>query len=416
MIIENSVLWTGISAYASRANTNMYLIGRYKKDLFLVHSVLNFKFKSVLKMSFREKLRPRLARIQDFHKDSQKSYDIEANLRSWGLIGHTAIQREDTRTTKVMKFVRKKIFWHRFRLVILWLLTVKLFYSCYLKNDDPMVPILGDVSGYMGVPKLEMGLMMALWTLPGPLVIFEFIKYKNTKRMQSWVKIYDMFSSKLMEGFSHNPIQKTIIDNQIRRKFRNRIRQTKGLFWFFVLGAGTCGGGSMVFTLLARWPEEYRYSIWAYLWSFISVFWIYFNQKSIKSCLIIFNQICYYITLRFQRFDTNLNHLYYNWNKYNETNHRRLLALLRDHDNITDLTLNCNKFWSLFIITNTSIKIPLLLLSIHVSIFYDISFLGRFVALFMTASIFLYTTLIYYSASQVEYTVSQIDIKQKHER
>ena len=354
-------------------------------------------------------MRRRLEKInamKTFQNSSQKSFNIEANLRSWGLIGHTAIQRQDSGSARILSFVRKKILWHRFKLLILWLFIIKLFYSCSLSNVDSLVYYLGDVSGFMGIPKIEMGLMMALWTLPGPIIISEFIKYKNTRRMQSWVRIYDMFNKNIIEGFNHNSFSKNIIDNQIRRKFRKRILQTKSLFRFFVYGGVISGGGSIVWTLLNSWPQEFRQSFLAYLWSLVSLLWIYYNQKSIKSCLIIFNQICYYITLRFRKFDTNLNHLLLNWDKYNESNIKRLWALLQEHNSISDLTLNCNKFWSLFILTNTVIKVPLLLLAIHVTLFYDIPNSGRMVAIFMTFSVFLYTTLIYYSAAQVEYAVS----------
>jgi hypothetical protein len=119
---------------------------------------------------------------------------------------------------------------------------------------------------------------------------------------------------------------------------------------------------------------------------------------------MLFHQICYYIKLRLQKLHIDFRRL------TEEIGLNKLSTLLKDHNEICELIFECNKFWKIFISTTFGIVGPLILLTVHVSIFStNVLPVVRIAYSFMTSAIILYATVAALSASQVEHWVSFIN-------
>jgi hypothetical protein len=120
--------------------------------------------------------------------------------------------------------------------------------------------------------------------------------------------------------------------------------------------------------------------------------------------LMLFHQICCYIKLRLQKLHKDFRRL------TEEIDLNKLSTLLKDHNKICELIFECNKFWKIFVSTNFGIVGPLVLLTVHISIFStNVLPVVRIAYSFMTSTIILYMTVTALSASQVEHWVSFIN-------
>jgi len=273
---------------------------------------------------------------------------------------------------------------------MLWFLSFKLIACCFIPIESPIIYYLGDASGFMGGPRQEMGPIFALWTLPGAFIAFTFMINRKNKTMNSWLQIFDICGTNAI-------LSEHDFDEEMALKFRKRVNQTIKLFNFILYGSMMAAPPCFLWTYFNRWPQSYRYSIWTFIWSFTDTLWVYYNQNTMQSSLILFHQICYYITLRFQKFDKDIK------KALKENNLNKVFILLKNHNEISELTFNCNKFWQTFVATTYVIQLPLALVTVHVSIFSSNLLPAIRVAYcFMTFTIVTYTTIMILSASHVE--------------
>lgn len=321
--------------------------------------------------------------------------NIESYLISWGLLS-SSINYSESKYLKLRKL--RNILLQRFQLIFLWFLSFKLILCCFLRVDSRFRFYLGDASGFMGGPRTELATIFALWTLNGALIAFVFLINSKNKFMSKWLKIFEICESKNVDLSEHN------FDEEMALKFHRRVHYTLILLRFIVYGSMIAAPPCFLWVYATRWPQTYNYSIWTLVWSLIAGLWIYRCQQTIQASLMLFHQICYYIKLKLQKLHEDFRRL------SEEIDLNKLSTLLKDHNEICELIFECNKFWKIFISTNFGIVGPLILLSVHISIFStNVLPVVRIAYFFMASTHILYATVTVLSASQVEHWVSFIN-------
>jgi hypothetical protein len=250
----------------------------------------------------------------------------------------------------------------------------------------------------MGGPRTEVATVFALWTLTGALIASVFLINSKNNLMNRWLKIFENCESKNVDLSEHN------FDEEMVLKFHRRVHYTIILLKFIVYGTAIAAPPCFLWVYTTRWPQTYNNSIWTLVWSIIAALWNYRCQQTVQACLMLFHQICYYIKLRLQKLHKDFRRL------SEEIDLNKLSTLLKDHNEICELIFECNKFWKIFISTNFGLFGPLVLLSVHISIFStNILLMVRMVYILMTSTTILYMTVTILSASQVEHWVSFIN-------
>jgi len=119
---------------------------------------------------------------------------------------------------------------------------------------------------------------------------------------------------------------------------------------------------------LINWPEEFIiYGIFSYLSYFL---WLWYVVPHICSTIFIFNQMCYYLMLRFN-YCNDLLKIYSSIN-YSIEKVEKFRRILQNHDHICSLISKFNHFWSYPLLLDAIMYTSLSILMFYLAFFSDI--------------------------------------------
>lgn len=144
---------------------------------------------------------------------------------------------------------------------------------------------------------------------------------------------------------------------------------------------------------LKNWPKDYvfPFGIISYIGLML---WGFIVRRSLFLISFVFNQMCYYLKLRFKHINEGLNHLKCYQSSYT------LFILIKGHHNICNSIEKYNKFWSNLLLIDAIFYSILFLIYNYINL-HSNKALTLFSTLLINSSVISAFLYIYMSASSV---------------
>ncbi|KAI1300218.1 hypothetical protein HDE_03482 [Halotydeus destructor] len=269
-----------------------------------------------------------------------------------------------TGRTKELNF-RKK-----FNNAMVWTILFAYFcrtVACLFINNKRVLMYLGDISPYMGGPRIMYLVPVIGWSFYALALntLFTF-----NQRATDWVYPFGVLKGLI------TPAEAGLQDGDQLKKLVFRVKLTAKAVDGMILPAAIFAG--LLFMTIPFYKYENRRDAYLYglPWGLIQSIWTYYCAGNICGIFGYFHDLCYYLSLRFKKLNGRINYLSLNRYEVAEMKmSKAIIKLVNEHNEISSDVKRFNVFWSKYAAINYFTFIPLECFIMYIAMFADIDFM-----------------------------------------